>query len=83
MAQTIGQNLPFLSCLFGSELFVSGQDLGRVFLSCLFGSERVVVVFAVGQQFLSCLFGSEPQSANTTAAGGGDNTPHAAATQHF
>jgi len=49
----------FLSCLFGSELRLNGDDAFGIFLSCLFGSElerfQQVPVWA----FLSCLFGSE------------------------
>ena len=49
----------FLSCLFGSEVFIVSLFRRKTFLSCLFGSEVTVNSDVSSGQFLSCLFGSE------------------------
>ena len=33
-------DIVFLSCLYGSELLATEQELKHLFLSCLYGSER-------------------------------------------
>ncbi|EEZ6562810.1 hypothetical protein DCI48_001615 [Escherichia coli] len=49
----------FLSCLYGSEHTVTGEDDIEFFLSCLYGSEHPMREIEAALAFLSCLYGSE------------------------